>query len=195
MIIISRTGLKAELVKDMHTEDLPTIWIKIPHFNTAICGIYRQFSSGRIGSNLRGEGFQKGQVDKYLEQISIAESLARHVIVAGDMNLDLSRSNDNSYGLTSMLKHWVSCISKAGLVTKRTHKPTFKSHGVFGGTHRTSEIDHVYVSLELEGQTQVEVLPYAATDHFPVIATLELPDCLRKARRERRKIERRQYKM
>ena len=81
----SRLGAKAVNVEN--TPDLPVIWIKISTLNTIVGCVYRQISSSIFGNNQRGESFQREQLDLYLSQFSLAQSMAKHVIIGEDMNL------------------------------------------------------------------------------------------------------------
>ena len=148
--------------------DLPAVWIKIENPKIVIGGIYRQFSSaGQHGLSFEGE-----QIEAIITQIEKLAQ-AKNICVMGDFNLDMSRMGDLLYARKELLLKWTNALNAAGLTWLQTG-PTWRSYGCFINGHRTSIIDHVYVSANLADHTAAVVLKDASTDHSPIIASLPL---------------------
>ena len=125
-------------------------------------GIYRQWSV--ISS-------EREDLDSIINHCGSAVAAARHVLVMGDFNLDPSRSKDTRYTKLSLLMQLMTGMESVGLTLAGPTAPTFRSHGTFNGSRRTSLLDLVYTAgLD----ACVDVLPDAATDHYPVIARAQL---------------------
>ena len=76
---------------------------------------------------------------------------------------------DLDYYRIHMLTLWLELCEEHGLRWVETG-PTFKSDGTFNGAKKTAVLDHFYARCA--GNITVEVLPDAASDHAPVLATI-----------------------
>ncbi len=86
----------------------------------------------------------------------------------GDFNLDPDRTLDQTYAHRHLATSHGLAMEQAGLTLVGPNEPTFRSHGVFNGSRRYSRLDLVYVS----GISPVVTIDgFAATDHFPVMAS------------------------
>ncbi len=141
------------------------VWIKISTPKPlVIAGVYRQWST---------VAEEEETLAKFHNRCSMYSSKYRRVILLGDFNLDPLRS-DTGYSRLAMTNAHTRAMDAAGLPFLGPHKPTYKSYGVYGDSHRYSTLDHVYASGVVPS---VDVLQYAATDHFPVTATVSI-ECL-----------------
>ena len=147
-------------------QDFPAVWILLQDYNLVIGGIYRQFASGQNS----GLAFEKEQLSVLIEQITCIDPKHK-LCLAGDLNLDLARSEDTSYSRQPLLREWLSTLDAQGIAWLPTGS-TWKSHGTFAGKQRTSTLDHIYMTMDLADRATVEVLDCAATDHSPVRAII-----------------------
>jgi hypothetical protein len=216
----------ARLAADIMQDGLQAVWVRLDAHRgcpaMTIGGTYRQWSSRSTDSAGvdRSMPMQKEQLEAFLQQVEMAGSSSRSLIVMGDVNLDAAREEDRSYRLRPLLVDLQAGMARAGLMYHRTGT-TYSSHGhyapsaaalaasasssamwavtplaavaappppasssamwaatplaaatappVLAKASRTSVIDHIYsagVSLD------VRLLPDAATDHRPVLASL-----------------------
>jgi hypothetical protein len=83
-----------------------------------LCGVYRTWLDHK------GHVFTVPKATERLEalnrQISRATKKYARVVVHGDLNLDLNRSEDALYGRKSLLKALAECTEAAGLKTHLT---------------------------------------------------------------------------
>ena len=149
-------------------EDVPAIWILLRDFRLVVGGIYRQFSS----CEQRGISFESDQMSALENQIRKFDPKYKTCIL-GDLNLDMSRINDTTYSRRDLLRRWTEILHSTGVCWKPTG-PTWQSYGTFSGAHRSSILDHVYISLDMTHTTVVEVLDNSATDHLPLRAVLHM---------------------
>ena len=94
------------------------------------------------------------------------------VCIAGDINLDAAKYQSIPAGAKALYESWLDMTSSTGLDLLQTG-PTFKSFGKFqGGRHHISTLDQVYISESVPARAIL--LPDAVTDHFPVLADLQV---------------------
>jgi hypothetical protein len=150
-------------LSDLMETDIPSIWV---HINgLLIGGIYRQFSMG----SSRGTEFESAQLELLGEQLIAASEVSKDVLLLGDFNLDVSRTEDPNYYRKNMLERFQTFQHASGL--QRFDTPnTFESYGAHKGRHYTSTLDHVYASESIFNKTTVKVLADAASDHQPLLA-------------------------
>ncbi len=100
----------------------------------------------------------------------------RRAALLGDFNLDMAKKGCSTYYRHSMLEDHVDRLEDLGLLFVGPSSPTYHSHGCFNSldgliSRRTSILDHAYIMLDDASDLEVSVIPYAATDHFPVMVT------------------------
>jgi len=141
------------------------IWVQITPRSgppLAIAGVYRLW---------RTESGEREDLSAFHSRCEEAIGRYSRIVVAGDFNLNAARPQDISYTRRAMLRHHWATMAGIGLsyTGPDVSKPTFVSHGKFGphATHRTSVLDHVYAAGV---DVKVDVLPFAASDHHPVVA-------------------------
>lgn len=155
----------AKLREDLMTVPGLSIWLELclaKNKRILLAGVYRPWS-GLKQERLELEGL--------IGQIEAGSLDCKKVIILGDFNLDSLRVNDPSYGRAAMLDRLHEAVALAGLESHPTG-PTWRSHGLFNGTHRTSCIDHAYTAGV---EAKVEVLSDATTDHRPLLVRLTEP--------------------
>ena len=145
------------------------IWIKLslPDGALAIGAIYRQW---------RTKDGEDSDLTAFLQRAELAASSYRRLIVAGDFNLDPLKKNDTSYYNSAMASRLSDSMDASGFAYAGPFVPTYYSHGVYmtqngSKARRQSTIDLVYTA---GCAAEVEVLPNAASDHRPVIASVSL---------------------
>ncbi len=90
----------------------------------------------------------------------------------------MAKKGCGTYYRHNMLEDHLSCLEDHGFLFVGPSSPTYRSHGCFNdldglASRRSSILDHVYVMGDTNG-LEATVLPYAATDHFPVVVILPL---------------------
>jgi hypothetical protein len=73
------------------------------------------------------------QLEAFNRQISSAAQKYARVVVHGDLNLDLDRSEDVHNARKSLLKSLAKCKEASGLKTHST-PPTWRSYGLHQGS-------------------------------------------------------------
>ncbi len=147
---------KTKVLASSHVD----IWLRLNISNPiTIVGVYRQWSDTE-------------QADLAAFYDTCATLLDNNrTIITGDFNLDFGRRLDKSYSRYSMASQHFYMMEALGLDYAGPHTHTYLSHGSFRTdngefSQRESILDHVY-TLDCSG-VDVTVLPYRATDHFPV---------------------------
>ena len=140
---------------------LPVVVLDLGRYQ--LVGLYRQFSSAGTTSLV----FERGQLDGLISFIEESVS-EKPIFLLGDTNLDISRLDQAEYKRRPMLLQWLDLVTRLGSAWLPT-PPTWTSYGLHNGNHRRSTIDQVFAPFP-DGST-ADVLPDAATDHHPVLAT------------------------
>ncbi len=136
------------------------VWVRLDTGDPIVIGgAYRQW--GTIPD-------EEAAIASFHDRCNLYTSKYKRVISLGDFNLDPTRT-DLGYSRLSMANAHTRAMAAAGLHFIGPHQPTYRSYGVYGSDHRYSTLDHIYAA---GSRPSVTVLQYAATDHFPVIATL-----------------------
>ena len=100
LILVKKNAVIYERVKSLENKNIATIWIKIK-FNGSkwlyLCGGYRQWRlPAETGIPFTGSALnQADRFETILGQIVKAKSLSQHVLVASDMNIDISLEKNN----------------------------------------------------------------------------------------------------
>ncbi len=135
------------------------IWLTINPSNKplTIAGLYRQWRDD-----------EHAALENFYSNCEKALKYSR-ILVLGDFNLDITRTNDNSYCRSTMATNLTGRMESMGYFFAGPNSPTYYSYGTYNGCKRTSTIDLVYA----RGLTPtVTVLDNATTDHRPVLATV-----------------------
>ncbi len=144
------------------------LWLKLglPSGSLVVAGVYRQWSKNEVEDLNIVHG----------HAVSTASSHERAILL-GDLNLDMGKKCDKSYYRYSLLRDHLDALEGMGFNFMGPNGPTFYSYGSFpnaDGTHsqKSSTLDHLYgMGISMD---EVRILPYAATDHRPVVATVRL---------------------
>jgi hypothetical protein len=148
-------------------------------------GIYREWTPLLIPS----ESLQRLEI--LLFQIRKAMERGARVVIHGNLNLDLDRSDDNGYYMGAMVTSLSECTPFSGLETHCTG-PTFRLFGSFSPPrgcgqspagdgahyHKYSRLDHVYTKGFI---SESVVLPDSTTNHRPVVTTVRAGNHVPKA--------------
>ena len=159
--------------KSLHPEqldtpaDVPIIGAKIG--DTAVIGLYRQFSQVTKARTRRGEPFEIEQLNTIEEAVSEISNQHRTIYLAGDLNFDASRVKEDEYYRHQLLDRWMLFTQELGLTLLKTGN-TFKSDGLYKGRHREAVLDHVYTRSACTAD--IRVLEDGLSDHYPVIARM-----------------------
>ncbi len=160
---------------DLNTASSPTIlhrssvdlWIKLnlPSGPFIVCGIYRQWGTS--------SGNEMDELATFHDHAASVAGNYRRAAILGDLNLDMARSSDPSYYRHSMLEAHTDKMRDLGYAFVGPTSYTFRSHGQFKDGRKCSILDHFYASgLDRDGLllASASTIPYAATDHLPVVA-------------------------
>jgi hypothetical protein len=129
------TSANVHLCPDLMDSRTQSIWLRFGPVSSmggfTLCGVYRTCSDHD------GHVFTVPEATERLEalnsQISRAAEKYTRVVVHGDLNLDLDRSEDLLYARKSLLKALLECTEAAGLETHQT-PPTWHSYGLHRGS-------------------------------------------------------------
>jgi endonuclease/exonuclease/phosphatase (EEP) superfamily protein YafD len=167
VVLLAKPSLNPSAIDLYNSADLPIVAVKIG--SLIVAGIYRQFSLP--GTEEKGHSFEVSQLAKMSDLLADL-SLKGQICLAGDLNLDIPRLHDPSYYRSCLLQDWLATVGdRLGLKWLHT-EPTFKSDGLFSGSHRTATLDHIYIPADTDAQ--VSLLPDAMSDHSPVLATIPI---------------------
>ena len=134
-ILIKKNTVIYERVKNLEKENICNIWLKI-RFNRSkwlyLCGAYRQWrlpsETGMYTSGCSQE--QVAGLHKIIEQVRDAGKLSKHLLVAGDLNIDMSVDKDTVTGddLKHLIPIYEEFLNKDGLAIMNTEKTRFQSN-------------------------------------------------------------------
>ncbi len=148
------------------------IWVKMETQRgvLAVCSVYRQWS---------GAAPEELELNRFCDTIGEIFERFNHIVILGDMNLDVARRRDHAYYRRKMLRTLTNCLEENGLLLtyELDMSPTFYSHGTFlerdGTTSQKSSIlDHVY--YKGLPTPSFSVVPISTTDHRPTLTMLNL---------------------
>ena len=146
------------------------IWMELhlPCGPTLICSIYRQWTAN-----------EEADLQVFHDNLRDLSTRYDRVMVLGDINLDWSRRNDPKYYRRKLLQVHCDCLQETQLLVANELDltPTYRSYATFEDSDGTwsakeSVLDHLYY-LGFP-PPRFEVLPFAATDHRPILASFEI---------------------
>ena len=161
VLALTRDGIKIKAGPTV--ANLPVVSLILPDYKLSIVGIYRQHHGGARGP-------QRADLSSIREIVSSLSS-STDVCVAGDINLDAEKYSCIPYSTRDLYESWLELTRTNGLDLLSTG-PTFKSFGKHHGHHYISTLDQVYVSETIPARAFL--LSDAVTDHFPVLAELQV---------------------
>ncbi len=142
------------------------IWIRLPCASGSwtVAAVYRQWGND-----------EAHDLDALCDNARTFSSSSPRVVIAGDLNLDVSRAADRSYYRRALLLRFLDTMGEIGFRLENDNTPTYRSHGAFGveGLHRASVLDLV-LTLGLIQRPTVRVLADTVTDHYPVLSLLPM---------------------
>lgn len=159
----------ARIRSDIMSSPAQSVWLELNRqkgCSIVIGGIYRQWSSS--ASTQVGLPMERDQLNTILQQVHNASQSSKALIVLGDFNLNMHRLGDKDYSRRTLLSSLTDGMEAAGLEYSNTSS-TWRSHGLHGGVHLFSCLDHVYTAGV---SAKVDVLTDQTTDHRPVIARI-----------------------
>ena len=172
ILVLAFTRSDVEVDLGMMKPDVPAVSIRLPHLKLSVVGVYRQHHGGLMKPQMTEMSSIKGVIS--------ALNPSDVICLAGDFNLDARRLLTGCQ-LPPFYRSWKDYSASLGLDLLRT-SPTFKSFGPIRGKHHISTLDHVYVSSSIPASATA--LPDAATDHFPVLACIEVGKKLQRSQGE-----------
>ncbi len=146
------------------------VWLELhlPCGPTMVCAIYRQWSNSE-------------EADLHVFHDNLREFSAKYgkILAIGDVNLDWGRRGDPKYYRRKLLQVHSDCLRELQLnvANELDPSPTYKSYAEFRDTEgnkaaKESILDHLYyVGMP---PPRFQVLPHAATDHRPIMASFDL---------------------
>ena len=165
---------KSDIDVDLgHMEpDVPAVSVRLPRLKLSIVGIYRQHHKSYTEP-------QEKELQS-IKNIISALNPSDDICLAGDLNFDAGRliNEQSPPPLFRSLRDYFISVGLDLLPTS----PTFKSYGPFKGKHHISTIDHIYVSSSLPASAVT--LPDSVTDHFPVLASVQVGKRIRNPQRK-----------
>ena len=163
LLVLTKKSVK---VSSVHlAPGLPVVVLDLGR--VSLVGLYRQFSSdGNKGLPL--ELTQLESLMSFIDQ----RCCDKAAIIAGDINLDMSKKNDPEYRRQPLLTAWLAAISRLGsqwIPTPHTWK-SYGSHGTAG--HHYSTLDHIYAPSGTGATATIKL--DSTTDHYPVVAEIPI---------------------
>jgi hypothetical protein len=125
-----------KVITDIMALAVQSVWLHFSHHvicsgsRTATLGAFILGGIYREWTPLLNHAESSQRLEILLSQICKATEHSTRVVVHGNFNLDLDRSDDSRYYMESMLKSLSKCTTSAGLETHSTG-PTFRSFGSF----------------------------------------------------------------
>ena len=171
LLLLIRSDLAFTTAPSVLHKSALDIWVRLnlPSGSLAVGGVYRQWGGSSTTTN------EKEDITIIHGHAADVAGSFRRAALLGDFNLDMAK-DCSTYYRHSMLEDHVDRLEDLGFLFVGPSSPTYHSHGCYsslGGpiNRRTSILDHVYVMLGDTSDLEVSVIPYAATDHFPVVVT------------------------
>ncbi len=171
LLLLVRENLAANptVIRSSHIE----IWVRLeaPCGVVVVGSIYRQWSVPLE---------EEEDLIKLGESISVLSAKYERLVIIGDMNLNLAKLNDASYYRRRLLRLHMENISSNGfhIANELDMSPTYYSHGIFEDKkegsfgQRSGILDHIY--YRGFPHPTFTVLPYAITDHRPILSIFNL---------------------
>ncbi len=170
LLLLLREDLAAKYKPVMEESTTASIWLKLylPWGTTIVGAHYRQWT------------------DREEEDLdTLHNSLKQHVgncsriLAMGDFNLDWARRKDDTYYRRRLLERHLRSLGEMGIMVANAldPSPTYKSYAVFRDgdgnvAAKESVLDHLYYGGLAE--PKFRVLPFAATDHRPILAVFPM---------------------
>lgn len=189
-MILAKVGLDVNILDEHMGQDKPIVWVSFEELT--IASVYREFSCGTDGAK-NSTKWRVEQLDELMENIMDVVETANTSVLLGDFNLDAAKVGQGpEYYMHKELAAWDETMDQLQLYRYET-KNTFHQNRVQVGDEvvmgRVSTLDHVYINQDASHRGKVK--EDSATDHFPVLLTLERPG---QANKEKKFITRRDYK-
>jgi hypothetical protein len=168
LIGLVKESISVRQLDNFETTDIPTLWLELLDYKLIVGGFYRQFSC----NGQKGLAFEHSQLDGMCSMVDAVNSNWAHstpLLLLGDFNYDMQKIANSSYTHRTKLVSWLEFLQERALSWIPTG-PTFVSHGTRGGKHSRSTLDHVYATAGLD--PEVDVLPDAPSDHYPLLVSL-----------------------
>ncbi len=170
LLLLLRNDVAAKYRPSIEEIMPASIWIKLhlPCGPTIVSVHYRQWSDN-----------EEDELAIFPDALRRFASSCCRILAMGDFNLDWARRGDQSYYRRRLLDKEVRCLAELHLSVANDldSTPTYKSYAVFkdstgAASAKESILDHLYHSGL--GTPEFRVLPFAATDHRPILAVFPL---------------------
>ena len=158
---------------DLTTKEFPSLWVEVenPAGKNINCGgFYREWAPG-------GDKTVHAQVEamkSFTNQIERAASEEKTMVVLGDANLCSDRWDSPTFPYKKVAEELRDTLTHCGL--ELSYLGTTYTADRLGAEDQeiTSALDHIYVSRLDRVKMVAKKLPNSATDHAPIMATLNL---------------------
>jgi hypothetical protein len=168
IIALRKSNMKAKTKtrEDLISPDFPSKWVEWENTNsknTLVCGFYREWT--QVGRTTDRD--QCELLETLADQISIASSESKDIIMLGDANLDSEKWNQTNYRHFKVATEMQSALTRNGLKNVPIGKTFLAEQTRTDGKSIESALDHVYIKEEMEGRVNVTKGNMSATDHLP----------------------------
>jgi hypothetical protein len=157
-----------KICHDLMHSAVQSIWIQLDLGNRFLVGgFYREWS------DLPQE---YAALNRVKDQIEAAAAKVGNIVLAGNVNLDMSRRLEKKYGVRCLLLAHDNAIAEANMRYLMTGV-TYRSHGLHEREDREARVhesvlNHVCVTRDLEAK--MAVITNSTTNHFPLVASIKV---------------------
>ncbi len=170
ILVLIKTCLVSQCNPAVLFQSSLDLWVKLGLKSgpLVIGAIYRQW---------KGHTQELEDLTTFHRHASAVAADYKRAVILGDVNLDMARKSDAGYYRFRMLKDHLEKMEDLGYSFLGPDTPTYCSYGHFDDGHglnqRQSMLDHVYALGDV-GNAKARTVPYKATDHLPVVASVRL---------------------
>ena len=112
---------------------------------------------------------QLDKMDKFINQVDLANSISNILVIMGDFNLCSRKWALPSYSNANVSKIWLDCLDQNGMRNIISGDTYFSDRQNVDRSYSSSALDHVYINKKLAHQSfEHKILNNKATDHLPV---------------------------
>ena len=190
MLCFVKNNLECKRRHDLENDDMCSIWLELKNSSgkkTLFCTLYREFHVPKTSvlidtQSSNSQEHQLHRLNAFGKNLSIACTEEKEVYMMGDCNLDLMKSDDDTFYLKNILKEYESILGENGLINKRLGVTFERIHN--DGTVIQSELDHLVTNCPDEIKDCGTFTSDASPDHRVIYAEI----FFNKAKPEKKKI-------
>ena len=178
MLCFVKNELECRRRHDLENDDMCSIWLELKNSSgkkTLVCTIYREFSVPKtvVSIDMNNNNSNEHQLQRLIsfgKSMSIACSEKKEVYMLGDCNLDLMKSDDDTFYLKNILGEYESILGENGLMNKRLGVTFERIHN--DGKVFQSELDHLVTNCPDEIKDCGTLTSDASPDHRVIFAEI-----------------------